>query len=114
MAASWAVTQDKVDAVIERIVEIVNPARVILFGSAARAELHDDSDLDLLVVVSDEVPHPRRESRRLRSALADIRMPMDLLVISERRLRELADQPGLVYGEAVRHGKVVYESPAER
>jgi hypothetical protein len=39
-------------------------------------------------------------------------MPMDILVISEDRLRELADQPGLIYREALRHGKVVSESPS--
>ena len=30
------------------------------------------------------------------------------LVISERQLREVADRPGLIYREAVRHGKVLY------
>ncbi len=37
-------------------------------------------------------------------------MPMDILVISERRLRQLADQPGLVYREALKNGQVVYEA----
>ncbi len=36
-------------------------------------------------------------------------MPMDILVIPEKRLEKLADTPGLVYREAVQHGKVVYE-----
>lgn len=36
---------------------------------------------------------------------------MDLLIIGEDRLRELADQPGLIYRETLRHGQVVYESP---
>ena len=35
-------------------------------------------------------------------------MPMDILVISERRLQEVAERPGLVYREALRHGKVLY------
>jgi hypothetical protein len=43
-----------------------------------------------------------------RRALRGISMPMDILVIPEKRLQELADQPGLVYREAVRHGQVVY------
>lgn len=111
MAVSWAVTQDKVDTVVERIVQLISPRCVIVFGSAARGELHQDSDLDLLIVTNHEVVNPRRESIRLRSALRDIRMPMDLLVIGKDRLQELADQPGLVYREALRHGRVVYESP---
>jgi hypothetical protein len=39
-------------------------------------------------------------------------MPMDILVISEERLKDLADQPGLVYREVLRTGKVVYEAAA--
>lgn len=111
MAVSWAVNQDKIDKVVERIVQLVHPRRVILFGSAATGAVHEHSDLDLLIVTDCEVPRPRKESVRIRSALRGIRVPMDLLVISEDRLRELADQPGLIYREALRHGQVVYESP---
>jgi hypothetical protein len=37
-------------------------------------------------------------------------MPMDILVVSESKLTALADAPGLIYREALRTGKVVYES----
>ena len=68
--------------------------------------------MDFLVVTKDEVPSPRKESVRIRQALGSVSMPMDILVISEKRLGELGDQPGLVYREALRTGKVVYESLA--
>ena len=35
---------------------------------------------------------------------------LDILVVSEKRLKELADQPGLIYREALRRGKVVYDT----
>jgi hypothetical protein len=34
---------------------------------------------------------------------------MDILVVADRRLRELAAAPGLIYREALREGKVVYD-----
>ncbi len=37
------------DTVIERIVEVADPERMILFGSAARGEMGPHSDFDLLV-----------------------------------------------------------------
>jgi predicted nucleotidyltransferase len=83
---------------------------VILFGSAVRGETDIHSDLDVLVVTGDEIESPRRESVRIRRALRAILMPMDILVVPESQLRELADQPGLIYREALRHGKVVYEA----
>ena len=37
-------------------------------------------------------------------------MSMDILVVSENELEELASMPGLIYREAIRNGTVVYES----
>ena len=111
MQTAWAVTQEKIDAAIKRIVRVRHPSQVIVFGSAARKGAHPPRDLDLLVVTKEDVAHPRDESVRLRRALRGISMPIDILVISARRLREVANQPGLVYREALLHGNVVYEAP---
>lgn len=107
----WLVTSEKIDAAVHRIVEIAHPARVILFGSAARGDLHRDSDADFLVVV-DRPGNTRQESVRIRRALSDINMAMDIIVVEAARLQELADRPGLIYGEAVRGGRVVYDRAA--
>ena len=106
----WAITQEKVDETVARIVQKFSPRRVILFGSFARGQSDRNSDLDLLVVMRQEVENPRRESVRIRRELRGISMPMDILVVSESRLQALADAPGLIYREALRNGKVVYES----
>ena len=39
-------------------------------------------------------------------------MPMDILVISEDRLQELAEVPSLIYREVLGSGKVASESAA--
>jgi predicted nucleotidyltransferase len=36
---------------ILRILEVVKPKQIILFGSAARGEMGENSDIDLLIVV---------------------------------------------------------------
>lgn len=110
MAVSWAVTTQKVQAVVRRIIETSRPRKVILFGSYVRGNMHRDSDLDILVVARDDIENPRKESVRIRRALKGISMPMDILVVPEGRLRDVVDSPGLIYREAVRHGEVVYES----
>ena len=112
MQKPWAITPEKIDAAIRRIVDVGQPSQIIVFGSAARHTARPPRDLDLLVVTKRDLAHPRHESVRLRRALKGISMPVDILVISARRLREVADQPGLVYREALRHGNVVYEAPA--
>ena len=42
--------EKKLTAIVASAIDIAPPERLILFGSAARGELVDDSGLDLLVV----------------------------------------------------------------
>jgi predicted nucleotidyltransferase len=39
---------------VRRVVDSVQPLRIILFGSAARGEMGPNSDLDALIVVTDQ------------------------------------------------------------
>lgn len=68
-----------------------------------------DSDLDILVVTGD-VKSARRESLRLRKSVSDISMLMDILVVPYSRFEVLRGKLGLIYREADRRGRVVYES----
>jgi HEPN domain-containing protein/predicted nucleotidyltransferase len=111
MTVSRTVTPEKIDAAVKRLVEVAQPSRIILFGSAARGDLHEHSDVDLLVVLPEEPESVREVERRIDNAVAGIRMPKDILVVSEERLAELGDRPSLVYREALREGRVVYEAP---
>ena len=106
----WAVTPEKVEQAVRRLVDAGHPRKVILFGSYVRGEAHRDSDLDVLVVTDNGVTNARKESARLRAALRGIRMCVDVLVVREGDFNRLKDQLGLIYREAFRHGKVVYES----
>jgi predicted nucleotidyltransferase len=110
MSVPWAITSEKMRDAVQRVIKVVRPRKVILFGSAVRGETTIHSDLDILVVTHEEVESPRRESVRIRRALRGILMPMDILVISEKRLEELADLPGLIYRDALRQGMVVYDA----
>ena len=109
MSVSWEVTPQKVQAAVEKIVAAAQPRQIILFGSYVKGRMHRDSDLDVLVVAESVVENPRRESVRIRRALKGVGMSIDILVVSESRLRELADTPGLIYREALREGQVVYD-----
>src|SRR5436309_14799780 len=104
----WAVTPEMVDAVVRRLIVAGRPRRIFLFGSYVRGQTHRDSDLDVLVVTDDKVENTRKESARLRSAVSDIHMPMDILVVRENTFETLKDQIGLIYREAARHGRLVY------
>lgn len=105
----WAITREKVDAVVQRLAEASHPRKIILFGSYVRGQVHRDSDLDILIISKDDLKNPREESVRLRDVVNDIDMPMDILVIPESQFNELKEVPGLIYREAWESGKIVYE-----
>jgi predicted nucleotidyltransferase len=79
-----------------RLAAAAPDATVILFGSRARGEGRSDSDLDLLVI-EPELKSRRAEFVRLREALGDLGVPIDLVVLSA----EYADQRAGVRGSMV-------------
>lgn len=87
-----------------------SPARVILFGSHARGEAGPESDLDFLVVER-ELPDRRGERVRLRMALDGFRVPIDVVVVSERHVDEWGEVEGTMLHSALREGRVLAESP---
>jgi predicted nucleotidyltransferase len=111
--SKWAVTAEKVEQAVQRIVAVAQPKRLYLFGSyVASPQHHAPADLDVMVVVDDSIGNTRHESTRIRQELADIAMPMDILVVRAGEFESLAAISGLVYREVALHGKVVYDAAA--
>lgn len=110
----WAVTPEKVDAVVRQLIAAGHPRKIILFGSYVRGAVGGDSDLDVLVVADDVVGDPHAESARLRRSLRNAKMAVDILVVPVSEYERLRQRWDLVYHEATEHGRVVYERPATR
>jgi len=83
-----------------------SPARVILFGSHARGEAEADSDLDFLVVER-ELPDRFEETLRLRRALKPLRLPVDVIVVSENHVAEWGAVRNTMLHAALREGRVL-------
>ena len=101
--------QAVIDEAVRRIVEAVQPVRVILFGSAARGEAGPDSDIDLLVVVRDGV-HRRRTAHTLYRSLIGLGYATELVVATESDLRDFGDEPSFVFPDALRDGRDLYRA----
>jgi predicted nucleotidyltransferase len=101
--------QRVLDEVVKRTVKAVQPLRIILFGSAARGTMGQDSDLDLLVVVPDGV-HRRRTAQAVYKSLRGIGFAKDVVVVTESDVKEYGDNPSLIIYPALRQGKELYHA----
>ncbi len=96
-----------VKQVVDQIVRLATPLRIILFGSAASGKTGPDSDLDFLIVV----PENRQTSAVVDQLYMEVRkkpMPCDFLVVTESMLKKHRLNRSLIYHEILRWGKEVY------
>ena len=84
-------------------------SKVILFGSHARGEERPDSDVDFLVI-EPEVANRFEEWGRLRRAIDDIHLPVDIIVLDQRLAERRSKVPGTVVYHALRDGQVFAHS----
>jgi len=93
--------------ITRRICAVSDPQQIILFGSHARGDVSPGSDLDLLVI-KDEVDSTRAEAARIYRALADLSVPVDVVVVRTVYVERYGDLVGTVVRPALREGKVLY------
>lgn len=98
----------------ECIVREVNPVRIILFGSIARGQAHEGSDVDLLIV--EDVPFGKdksrfRETSRITRALAGFGVAKDILVYSVDEIERWRNSLNHVVAHALREGRDLYVRP---
>jgi len=105
-------TPELITYIIEKIARDVAPQRIILFGSHARGEAADTSDLDLFIVQDSPVSN-REVRRRIESLLWGRRFGVDLIVRRpEEVARNVADGNPFYTRHILGEGKVLYERPA--
>jgi predicted nucleotidyltransferase len=86
-----------------------SPARVVLFGSHARGDARNGSDLDFLVIER-EVVNRAVEMVRLRDVLPPLAVPVEAIVVSEAHVAKWASIRGTMIHAALGEGRLVAES----
>ena len=104
---------DEIMQFVSIVVEVVDPDKVILFGSYAYGNPEDKSDLDLLVIkngndISFDDEAKMAISIFRKRALHRIGTHYDLFIRSENQVQEFAKTGGAMY-DAIQRGKVIYE-----
>jgi predicted nucleotidyltransferase len=103
-----------VERELERIVQALQPLapeRVILFGSHARGDFHEGSDIDLVIIWETGERFLDRIDRVF-ERISPCTMPVEVLVYSPAEYEQMK-QRGSVLAECVeQEGHVLYERPS--
>ena len=102
---------DNLSEVVRRIVEVAQPEKIILFGSAARGKRSPHSDLDLLVVKAGPV-HRGRLTEKIYMNLFGVDQAVDVVVVTPEDIERYRDVHCLIIAPALREGRTVYERTA--
>jgi predicted nucleotidyltransferase len=92
----------------DRLKSAAPGATIIMFGSRARGDERETSDLDLMVV-EPEVKARREEMVRLSRVLRPLRIPVDIVVIGRADFEKWSKAPGTVFHLAATEGKVLHD-----
>ena len=93
---------------VRTIVQVARPDRIILFGSYAAGTHNAGSDYDLLVLKKN-LRDQRKLVQKIYLHFKNIGAPVDVLALDLDRFAELKDDPYLIYYDADKNGKVIYE-----
>jgi len=85
-----------------------HPASIWLFGSHARGEADDLSDLDLMVI-EDEVANKADEYLRIHRAIGSLGVGVDVLVFSRRDYERRSQVPGTLPHRVSREGRILHD-----
>jgi len=101
------VSTSVIGKMVQRIVRQFWPEQVILFGSYARGDANEDSDVDFLVVMPVQGSKAEQEVR-IGVALHDFPVAKDIVVSTPDEFAWRKDIVGTIEYPAVREGKVLY------
>jgi predicted nucleotidyltransferase len=95
-------------AFVRRILKVVRPQKIILFGSRARGDSNPHSDYDILVVAPSRLPRWER-TPKIYKALAGLGVPKDVVWWTPKEIKEWRSVESHFITTAIQEGKILYE-----
>ena len=92
----------------QRLVAEFQPEQVWLYGSHAWGKPHNDSDVDLLVVVPQSDETPIRRAQRAHRCLRGLRMPKDVLVETRQEVDRVKERKTSLENIILTRGRRLY------
>ena len=101
-------TANLLTQIVQRLVESLHPEQIILFGSHAYGEPNEDSDIYLLIIVSQSNEPRYRRSRLAYRALRGISVPTDVIIMTQEEVKRNVNVRSSLISRVIHDGKVLY------
>ncbi|GHV91690.1 nucleotidyltransferase [Spirochaetia bacterium] len=97
------------DRIVTFITSLINPEKIVLFGSYARGDNKDNSDIDILIIMN-HLENEREITGLLYKSLLheDITIPIDFLAIDHDKYNKLKNRTGYIYKTIEQDGQILY------
>lgn len=103
----YIVNEQAIEKVATRLGKEIDAYQVILFGSYARGQANENSDVDLMIVAESELPRFKR-SRELYKLFRPYPFGMALVVYTPEEIERGKKSPISFVSRVLREGKTVY------
>ncbi len=103
-------TTDLLDRITQSLVSSLKPEQIILFGSYAYGEPNEDSDVDLLVIVSQSDEPRYRRARQAYKALRGVGIATDVIVMTREEVKRKINVRSSLIHRVVHDGRILYGS----
>ena len=102
------IDDELIDEVVRTIAERFHPRRIVLFGSQARGEANQDSDLDLMIEMDTDL-RPLDRLIAVASLFRDRMWPLDVVVYTPSEVARDRGRIGTLLQMIEADGRTVYE-----
>jgi predicted nucleotidyltransferase len=105
------VETDKIKKVVELLKTSTPLSKIILFGSYARGDATENSDIDIMIIKPTVIDRAA-DMVALSRMLSPLRLPVEILIVSEAIFNEWSSTPGNIYYEVLCEGQLLYDPAA--
>jgi uncharacterized protein len=102
------ISKSKIQDAVNRLANVYQPLSIYLFGSYAWGMPHEDSDLDFLIVLNDDIPLNLSLHIKGKQALRNLNISTDLVLNHQFFFIDRAEHPSTLQHKIKTEGKLVY------
>jgi predicted nucleotidyltransferase len=102
------VTEEILAEIARRIVEKLDPEKIVLFGSYAYGEPNQDSDVDLFIIQETTLRHAER-TVEVSELILPRPFPIDIIVKTPAEVDDALRRKDFFISEIVDSGRILYE-----